>query len=336
MNNTLGQWGRDVAGMVSEFGERVSNWVENLFKQNGNDFHIFENNHSPNSYAGNYDLNAYTGLKMDTEMHADGRIITTAEQNDGSKSITEYDREGRIINQYNLVEKLDTTGALQYGSIDFLESYMFLNNGGRTVDLSKGFNIVMLENYFDDDPTLTEEWRQQGAYSVRGTDSINGKYFIVSDGQVVDEGYGTSHASTAQGHDQNAYRDLAPGDYVIAGENPYEQYKDGAQREQNYGRYMRVFDNEQQMTDYYAGKNRDTTVPAEYTGGRYEGQSTTQNSILLHWMTGQGSNWSGGLGCQLFDRINSWSKNNYSLDRWKTIRGNYYLIDRNRPTWNNN
>jgi hypothetical protein len=27
MNNTLGQWGRDVAAMVSEFGERVSNWA---------------------------------------------------------------------------------------------------------------------------------------------------------------------------------------------------------------------------------------------------------------------------------------------------------------------
>ncbi len=65
---------------------------------------------------------------------------------------------------------------------------------------------------------------------------MRAQYYTIVNGQIVDEGYGTSHASTAQGHDQNAYLDLAPGDYNLAGENPYEQFKDGAQREQNYGR----------------------------------------------------------------------------------------------------
>ncbi|MGB4269482.1 MAG: hypothetical protein WBK20_09900 [Spirochaetota bacterium] len=95
---------------------------------------------------------------------------------------------------------------------------------------------------------------------------------------------------------------------------------------------MRLFRDKEQMEKYYNKKSWNTTVPAEYTGGKLEGQSTKQSSILLHWMTKEGQTWNGSLGCQVVQGFNAWSKNKYTLDQWNTIRGKYYLVDKYR-TW---
>ncbi|NMB64113.1 MAG: hypothetical protein GYA16_04500, partial [Spirochaetes bacterium] len=281
------------------------------------------------TYGGEVIQTAYKG---NTEFNPD-RIQEVRElQEDGSWKVTVYDEEGKIAQQYYEVKKLDTSGPnhLQYESREYLETYIYLNNGYIPVDLSTGFNIVMLDNYYEDDKSLEESELKEGNYGERGNDIIKGKYFIIVDGEIVQQGIGSPHASVTS---RNAYRDIVPGEYVIAGEDPYQHYvkEEGAKREQQFGRYMRLFKDEQQMKAYYSRQSWDTTISAEYTGGPQKGQSTTQSSILLHWMTGERSCWNGSLGCQVMQGFNKWSNMNYTLQQWNIIRGKYYLVDKYRP-----
>jgi len=284
------------------------------------------------TYGGEVIQTAYKG---NTEFNPD-RIQEVRElQEDGSWKVTVYDEEGKIAQQYYEVKKLDTSGPnhLQYESREYLETYIYLNNGYIPVDLSTGFNIVMLDNYFEDDKSIGEDRLKEGSYDQRGKDIIKSKYFIVVDGNVVYSDYGSPHASISNPYDRNAYRDIVPGMYIIAGENPYEYYSKGnaEEREQKYGRYMRLFKDEKQMEQYYNRKSWDTTVPAEYTGGKRKGEQTTQSSILFHWMTRDGSRWNGSLGYQVMAGFNSWSKDTYkNLKDWGAIRGKYYLVDKYR------
>ncbi|HMZ37971.1 MAG TPA: hypothetical protein PLD60_15130, partial [Leptospiraceae bacterium] len=204
--------------------------------------------------------------------------------------------------------------------IGALQDYIAAHNGGQAVDLSKGTHVVLLENYFNDDPKLSPQDRANGFYASRGPDTFQGRIFIIRDGLIVAQDGASSHASLTS---NNAYRDLQPGEYVMRG-----QYAaPGTTEAGHFGnRYFEIFSSEDNM----AANNR--VVPAQYTGGPLAGQFTTQDGILSHWATGPGAQQSGSLGCQVFlAGMVQTLPQIFPGDSLSGLVGRFYLVDRNRP-----
>jgi hypothetical protein len=269
------------------------------------------------------------------EVIADGRYA-------GKTLITDYNQDGTVSDQYVLEKFMKDDQQKQKTLISYIEAYAYFNNGGKKINLhdKNGLNIIMLENYYYDDLGLSDINKEKGNYSSRGVDEFKAQYYIIDNGKIVDTGYGSSHASIAKvkGYKDNSYRDIIPGEYVFSCENPYTNTrftKSQADEINNTtkGRYFRIFQTENQMNNYNTRLSDNTVLPAEYTGGPNRGQRVTQDYILGHWATRPGSNWNGSLGCQTFQNLDSWSRNNYTLQGWQTLKGKYYLIDRNRPNW---
>jgi hypothetical protein len=184
---------------------------------------------------------------------------------------------------------------------------------GREVNLKNGNHQVMLENLFEHDNTRTGIMKRQGSYSKpRGKDTMRAAYFIIKDGEITEAGWGSTRASR---HSRNYGNDLDDGIYPIHGETGSKSF-----------RYSRVFRDKEQMEKYYKknGEGRwnpegDTSVPSK------------QSSILIHYPTRPGTpSGSGGLGCQLFEKYDSWSRKRYKTNnQWRKYQGTYYKIDMN-------
>jgi hypothetical protein len=54
-----------------------------------------------------------------------------------------------------------------------------------------------------------------------------------------------------------------------------------------------------------------------------------QCGILLHWHLRGGSEWSGGMGCQLSNPLYNWAKGKYDAGLLDELTGHYYLVDMN-------
>jgi hypothetical protein len=183
---------------------------------------------------------------------------------------------------------------------------------GKEVNLKSGNHHVMLENFLSHDTSLSPTQKKQGSYTTpRGKDKMEAAYFIIEDGKIVTRGYGTSKASA---HSRNSGNDLAEGMYKFHGETGSKPF-----------RYSRIFNSEEQMEKYYEKKGEGNYNPSGNTR-----VPKTQSGILEHYPTGPGTlSGSGGLGCQLYEQYDSWSRSKYSESSWKQYRGDYYKIDMN-------
>jgi len=181
---------------------------------------------------------------------------------------------------------------------------------GKEVNLKSGNHHVMLENFLSCDTSLSDKQKQEGSYSPpRGKDKMAAAFFIIEDGKIVKSGYGSTKASA---HSRNSGNDLAEGIYKFHGETGSKPF-----------RYSRIFKSEEQMDKYYEKKGEGNYNPSGNTR-----VPKTQSGILEHYPTGPGtSSGSGGLGCQLFEGYDSWSRQNYKTDDWKKYQGSYYNID---------
>ena len=159
----------------------------------------------------------------------------------------------------------------------------------------EGFHIVMLEN-------STVE-----PYLVKGLDEFNGKGYIIENGKVQYYNVGTSKSSITPGYKDfngnasniNAGNNMLPGDYLISGviyeKNPFNKIK-------------------------VLNSKGGTVLPSTGPGG-------TQNYIYMHSPL-KTDTWSGGIGCQLLDKFQTWSQGYAESKGGKAIiEGSYHLID---------
>ncbi|MGV7929701.1 MAG: hypothetical protein AB2L13_12475 [Spirochaetota bacterium] len=99
MNNTLGQWGRDVAGMVSEFGERVSNWAGD--KGFNTDQEIVELYRKANR-----EILSANGSLSDSANSADRAWAESMEARNKLKEQGLIDENGNLVLKKGLFEKI--------------------------------------------------------------------------------------------------------------------------------------------------------------------------------------------------------------------------------------
>jgi len=138
-------------------------------------------------------------------------------------------------------------------------------------------------------------------------DEFNGKGYIIENGKVQYYNVGTSKSSITPGYKDfngnasniNAGNNMLPGDYLISGviyeKNPFNKIK-------------------------VLNSKGGTVLPSTGPGG-------TQNYIYMHSPL-KTDTWSGGIGCQLLDKFQTWSQGYAESKGGKAIiEGSYHLID---------